>query len=347
MAGIDELDRTISEKNIPFSATFELTYGCNLKCSMCYQFPFRKGELNTQEVKGIIDQLADAGCLYLSLTGGEPLMRRDIWDIVEHARQRTFAVTLQTNATLIGPAEADTMRALDVMDAHISVLGATDSTHDKITGVSGSFRKAMRAAELLIARKIKVFFKTTVMKGNYSEYKEIWKLAESMGALPYFSPMIFPRSDGAGSPLRSRLSDDQLKELFSFVFSSDAEKIGLCTSQEPVAICRMGRTECAINPRGDVYPCVSLPLTVGNLRNESFAEIWRSSAELKKIRAISSADLKQCPECSLASDCLRCPGLSYLEHGDILSAPAECCRMTKTMKEVKTYEQEKVLQAVR
>lgn len=347
MAGIDELDRTISEKNIPFSAAFELTYGCNLKCNMCYQFPFRKGELNTQEVKGILDQLADAGCLYLSLTGGEPLMRKDIWDIIEHARQRTFAVTLQTNATLIGPAEADTMRTLDVMDAHISVLGATDSTHDMITGVAGSFRKAIQAAELLIARKIKVFFKTTVMKENYSEYKDIWKLAESMGALPYFSPMIFPKSDGSRSPLRSRLSDDQLKELFSSVFSRDPEKIGLCVSQEPVAICRMGKTECAITPHGDVYPCVSVPLTVGNLRKESFAEIWRSSADLKRIRAISVSDLKQCPGCGLASDCLRCPGLSYLEEKDILSAPAECCRMAGTLQEVKTYEQEKVPQAVR
>ncbi len=334
----DELDKKILEKNIPFSATFELTYKCNLKCGMCYQFRPGEGELNTSEIKDILGQLADAGCLYLSFTGGEPFLREDIWELISHARERTFALTLQTNGTLIGETEADLIRAADVMDVHLSVLGSSDAMHDGITGVPGSFKKTIRAAELLIARKIRVVFKTTLMRENYSQYKDIFKLAGSIGAVPYFSPVIFPRSDGGVSPLKSRLSDGQLKDLLSAVPDKDNAAFVPCGENELVAICRMGISECAVNPFGDVYPCVSAPMAVGNLRAEKFASIWHNSNALKKIREITVSDLKECSGCALASDCLRCPGLALLEENDILAAPAECCRVTRIIREVNNHE---------
>ena len=230
------LRRKIVEKNIPISASFELTYSCNINCNICYQFLPDRNELTTLEVKNILDQLADAGCLYLSFTGGEPLLRKDLWEIAEYAKEKTFALTLQTNGTLLGLHEADRIKKLNFFEVHISVLGADDSTHDRITRTKGSFRKAINAAELLIERGITVVFKTTVMKENFAEYKDIWKLGKELGARPYFSPVIYPKTDKNKGPLEHRLSDEDLKELadsgFTMVYvgieSGDDEVLKAC-----------------------------------------------------------------------------------------------------------------------
>ena len=336
------LRRKIVEKNIPVSASFELTYRCNINCSICYQFLPDKNELTTLEVKQILDQLANAGCLYLSFTGGEPLLRKDFWEIAEYAKEKTFALMLQTNGTLIGLPEADRIKKLNFLEVHISILGAEDSTHDRITKTKGSFRKAVTAAELLIEREVAVVFKTTVMKENFTEYEDIWKLAKELGARPYFSPVIHPKTDKDKGPLEHRLSDENLQKLFSFIFKKDRLQPQVYEPMETLVLCNMAKTDCCINPKGEVYPCAAVPIVVGNLRKESFKEIWQSSPALNRMRSISSADLKECAECRLASICMRCPGLSLLEENDLLSVPTECCRITKAVKEVIDNEKAKV-----
>ncbi|MFC1886903.1 radical SAM protein, partial [Thermodesulfobacteriota bacterium] len=204
------IDKTL-DKNIPLSASMELTYRCNNKCVMCYQPETCSEELTTEEIENILTQLAEHGCLYLTFTGGEPLLRQDFWQIAEFARAKSFAVNLLTNGTLIGREEAEKIKKLNFLQVHISILGKDAKTHDAITDVSGSFEKAISGAGELVAQGVNVVFKTTLMKENIAQYKEIEKLAESTGALPFFSPVIFPKNDMEQGPLSHRITDEDLK----------------------------------------------------------------------------------------------------------------------------------------
>jgi len=324
----------IVEKNIALSASLELTHSCNLRCVMCYQCLQQGSELSTDEVKNILDQLAEAGCLYLSFTGGEPLLRQDFWEVAEHAKKRAFALILQTNGTLIDSYAASKIKELNFLQVHISILGATAKTHDKITQVEGSFEKAIAAAECLVKRKVNVVFKTTLMKDNFSEYIDIWDLTAQIGAEPYFSPVVFPKINGDNSPLKHKLSDDQLIEFISSAFPRSPDLSRAYATNGMVALCQMGKTDCCINPKGEVYPCVGLPLVSGSLREDKFSSIWNNSPVLDNIRTLDPQDLEDCSECELASICMRCPALGFLEKKGILGAPSECCRMTKIIKEV-------------
>ncbi|MFH1776555.1 MAG: radical SAM protein [Candidatus Omnitrophota bacterium] len=316
-------------KNIPLSASFELTYACNIRCNICYQCPSEEKELTTGEIKTVLGQLVEAGCLYLSFTGGEPLLRPDFWQIAEYAKEKRFALILQTNGTLIDSWAADKLKALSFLQVHISIFGAKDFTHDKITQTAGSFNKAVNTAKLLIERGVTVIFKTTLMRENFAEYKEIKKLADALGAKPYFSPVIYPKTDKNKQPLAQRLSDEQLRELFSFIFARDKIQPEIYEFKKDAALCQMGRTDCCINPQGEVYPCVAVPIVVGSLKEKSFNQIWQGSDALRKLREISLSQIEGCAECELAGMCIKCLGMSLLEEKDLLSAPTECCRITK------------------
>jgi hypothetical protein len=132
------------EQNIPMHALLELTNNCNWWCRHCYiTHRPAKGELTLDEIRPILDQLAELGVLFLTFTGGEPLTRKDFFDIAEYARQRDFSFSLFTNGTLITPTVADRLKELALERAEISILGAKAATHDAITQVEGSFDRTI------------------------------------------------------------------------------------------------------------------------------------------------------------------------------------------------------------
>jgi len=331
---LGDLDKKVKEKNIPVEAAFELTWRCNLKCILCYQFPPDNNELSTNEVLDILDQLHDAGCLYLSLTGGEPLLRKDFWEIAGHARKRTFAVTLQSNGTLITPDVAQRIHEHAFMAVHISLLGASEATHDSITGIQGSFRKAMDAASMLATAGTHVVMKATLMKQNFDEFHDMEAFAKNLGAELALSPVVFPKSTGEKTPALFRLDDDQMREFYAYRFRENQTEIAPERDISTLPLCQFGRTDCCINPHGKVYPCVAVPLEVGDLKKQKFSAIWEHSDILKKIRCATMGDLVECSKCSLLPSCVRCSGMAFLEEGSVFSVPHECCRMARIMEEV-------------
>src|SRR5512136_1927248 len=160
--------------NIPLHAMLELTNGCNLRCRHCYVgVQPRRGELRLDEFKAVLDQLAEAGSLFLTFSGGEPLTREDFFQIAAYARQKEFSFTLFSNGTLITPRVADRLRELCPERVEISLLGGKAATHDGITQVPGSFERALRGVRLLVERGIKVQLKTTWMRENIEEAGQI------------------------------------------------------------------------------------------------------------------------------------------------------------------------------
>jgi len=339
-------ERKVKENYIIYSAAFELTWRCNFRCIHCYQYAQSSPELATDEVKDIIAQLADIGCLFLSFTGGEPLLRHDFWEIAEYARKKTFALTLQTNGFLLNAESINRIRELSFLDVDLSLLGATPRTHDTIVGRPGSFQKVVQAIGLLRKNGIGVNVKVTLLKQNFPEMKEMKALVEDLDARLVMSPLVFPMRRGKSID-HIRIDDQEMRAYYRTMIPFDRlEKEEERTEEVSFLTCQTGKTFCCINPKGKVYPCIMLPIVVGDLRKNSLREIWHTdpSAMLERIRSIGVSDLTGCPECSLASKCTRCSALSYLETGDMCSPADESCRMAKNLEEVISHWKQKKTQ---
>lgn len=327
------------ERCIPINIHLELTYRCNLKCVHCYCVEDKeREELSYGEIVSLLDQLAEAGGIFLTLTGGEVFTREDFFDIAFYAKKKHFAIRVFTNGTLIDESAADRLAELSPLSVEFSLYGTSSGVHDGITKVEGSFVKLQRTIGLLKKRNLTIFLKTVVMKQNLKECERLVKLGKELGAHSRFNFEVTPRNDGSTGPLEYRLDED---ELFEFILGDIPEKweyVEIPPRTEAVKreTCSPARNGCAISPYGDVYPCAQLLLPIGNVRDKSFAEIWNSnSGMLSDIRSIRTfSDLKDCFECQDLWLCQRCHGLAYLETGDIRSKYRLGCDTTKIVKMV-------------
>lgn len=332
---LEQVYGTIQRKNVPFEVHIEITYECNLHCCHCYivKEPLRK-ELTFEEIKGIIDQLKEEGSLFLTLTGGEPLTRKDFFNIASYIREKGLSLQIFTNGTLITPYIADRIRELNPTSVSISLYGATARTHNAVTGTHGSYRKTFSAIKFLRERGVPVIIKCVLMEQNFNEYNQILELGQKFGTSCFFDPILAPRDDGSRDVLKYSLSDEDLGHVFS------DEKVSpyshrACKKKPKDFLCDVGKTVCSISPYGDVYPCVQLHINAGNLRKKSFSQIWRFSEQMLYVRNIKVENLPECYECELLPYCSRCPGLAYLESGDLLAPSSASCRVARIISNIK------------
>jgi radical SAM protein with 4Fe4S-binding SPASM domain len=316
--------------NIPLSVQLDLTYRCNERCVHCYLDHDDHGEMTTAEIKDLLDQMADAGVFYLTVSGGEIMMRRDFFEILEHARLRTFSIKLKTNGVLIREKEAKRLRALGVESIQISIYSHRAEVHDAITKMPGSFRQSIDAVRLLRKEGLKVTFANVLMTQNAGDYRGVKALAAELGAKFTLDPTITPMMDGDRSILALNVDRSTLQEVFrnGDLVGNVEEFCAPPTNVDEAALdmlpCSAGHTACYVSPYGDLYPCVQFPLPSGNVRRTRFVDIWRDSPQLKEVRSITLRDMPSCSQCAHGATCTRCPGLAYLE-GNMRGPSSQDC----------------------
>lgn len=308
----------------------EVTRGCNLSCRHCYNVKEEKEELTLKDFRNIFSQLASEGVLFLTFSGGEPFFRKDIRKIITLAREMNFAVRFFTNGTLIDEKMADFLKEASVLEVGVSLYG-TSEVHDYITQLKGSFKKSVKALELLKERNVNTVVKFTLMKVNVSELGKVKKLAKKLGAEFHFGYVVTPKINGSKEPLDLRVAPEQIK------FLIERGEIPLPSpfkvrpkKRVDSPLCSAGRDMCAITAYGDLIPCVTIPKKCGNLREKSFSEVWTSD-ELERLRKKRKKDLIACSSCGLASVCSRCPGLALLEEGELLSLTKFSCDVAEVI----------------
>lgn len=326
---------------IPFAVTFETTYSCNERCIHCYM-ERNLPSLKLHEIKSILEQIAQEGCLFVSFTGGEFFTRPDALKIVEYASKLHFSIDILSNGTLINQEIAETLTANPVRRIQISLYGANSEIHDSITRLRGSFLKTVQAIEILKETGIKVEIAFPMMRHNFKERYAVKQLAESMDCVISPSPIITARNDGSKDTHSLRLTNGQMVQ-----FLEDKDFSGLYAGRKPfqdhqfylgisnlleATPCYSGFNTCAITPSGKVLPCNQLLYEVGDLRKTEFSEIWYNSSGLRYLRGLKIKDIKKCSVCENLTYCARCPGLAFLEGGDLLGRSPENCRITKTIK---------------
>ena len=316
--------------NIPLSVQLDLTYRCNERCIHCYLDHDDHGEMNTAEIKDLLDQMADAGVFYLTISGGEIFMRRDFFEILEHARARTFCVKLKTNAVLIREKEARRLGELGVESVQISIYSHRPEVHDAITKMPGSLRQSIDAVRLLRREGLLVTLANVLMVQNATDYKGVQALAAELGAKYTVDPTITPMMDGDRSILNLNIDQTTLQGVFrdgalvGNVEEFCAPPSGPDAEALDMLPCSAGHTACYVSPYGDLYPCVQFPLPSGNVRQTKFVDIWRDSPQLQEVRSITLRDMPSCSQCTHGGSCTRCPGLAYLE-GNMRGPSSQDC----------------------
>jgi radical SAM protein with 4Fe4S-binding SPASM domain len=264
-------------------------------------------------------------------------MRRDCFEILEHARALRFNVKLKTNGVMIGPKEAERLRHLGIEQVQISIYSHRPEIHDAITKLPGSLARSLEAIRRLKSHGLKVSISNVLMRQNVADAKSVHRLAKDLGVEFHIDPTITPKLDGDRSIMGLGISGNDLREVFrteEFVGNVDE----YCAPVQDVDDslldgygCSAGHSLCYISPFGDVFPCVQFPMPCGNVRKQGLKEIWQGSPALAELRAVRVRDLPTCSSCSHVAACTRCPGLAYME-GDMRGiSSADCIKSEARM----------------
>jgi AdoMet-dependent heme synthase len=326
---MQEMSSKALRLNIPLGVQLDLTYRCNERCVHCYLDHDDHGEMTTAEIKRLLDEMAEAGVFVLTLSGGEIFLRKDFFELLEHARQLMFCVKLKTNAVLIREAEAQRLRDLGVESIQISIYSHRPEVHDAITLIPGSLKRSLDAIRFLKTQGIKVIIANVLMIQNMEDYPGVRALAEELGVECTLDPTVTPMMDGNRSTLQLGVDHAALREVFRDpALVGDVEEFCAIPSPDEDMLeslpCSAGHTSCYVSPYGEVYPCVQFPVTTGNVRQQRFIDIWRHSDKMNEVRSIRLKDLTTCTQCSHAGSCTRCPGLAYME-GNMRGPSSQDC----------------------
>jgi radical SAM protein with 4Fe4S-binding SPASM domain len=327
---------------IPITLMIEVTRSCDLACEHCYAEcgvrpaglsgattgPTVAPELTTEEWGDVLAEAAGVGSLHLGVTGGEPLLRPDIFEILGAARRLRFATRLMTNGTLIDAGTADLLAELGLVAVEVSVYATDPEVHDRITRTPGSHSRTMQALRLLHDRGVRLIVKTPVMGANVDEVPKVSELAGSLEAGFMPDVMITATDRGGKGPTCLRLSEEEYRQLVG-------EGLEHVSVRRPAArdaaesLCGAARFAAAVGADGTMLPCIGLPLAAGDVRETGFARLWRDSQVMNAVRSLRRSDLLACEECDLAGFCRRCTGAALLEGGEMTSRLPYACMLAR------------------
>ena len=350
-----------------YSVSWNLTRRCNLECAHCYMSAFAgadtRGELTTEECRRVVDEIATVNPhVFLMLTGGEPLLRRDIWDIAAYASEKQFTTVLGTNGVLLREREATLMRERGVLGASISLDSTDRRKHDLFRHLPGAWDGAVRAAKILADEGLDFSLHMSVTDWNVGEVPAMIDLAKELGArvlnffflvrsgrgraltdidaaayeriLTYLAkvqgvgprpptqtsgfedPWSTPVGRADGLLLRAKCAPHFRRILWELSPSSPL------LQNYAHGSCPAGKYYCRITPEGDVTPCPYMPVVAGNLREASFADLWRDAGVFADLREPKLGG--RCGACEFSKICGGCRCRAYATYGDYLAEDPAC-----------------------
>lgn len=326
-----DLQRRLAGRRVPINGTIEVTWRCNLTCAHCYNnLPLtdrqaRRDELTYDEHCRILDEIADAGCLWLLFTGGEVFVRPDFLDIYAFARRKGFLVTIFTNGTTVTERVADRLAELPPFRIEITLYGRTRETYERVTGVAGSFDACMRGVRLLRERGIFPSLKTVATRANHHEIPALREYVEGeLGGAFRFDCMLNARLGGSPAPAAWRMRPEEIvahdlrdpRRCQEWRRLVEAGRDAASRGDEPARLygCGGGVHAFAIDPVGRLRVCGLSTAHGYDLRTGSFIAGWEG--EIGAIRARLARRRTKCTACGLKDLCSMCPAMGELEHGD-------------------------------
>ena len=355
----------------PFQVVWDVTYACNLRCQHCYATAgkVQEDELNHEEAIALVDKLARMGIPILAFSGGEPLVRKDIFDLTRRAADHGMYVSIATNGTLITPEKAKEMKEAGVQYLQISIDGADAATHDGFRGIPGAFDRTIEGVKNAVAEGFFVNIATTATKKNLHQIPDIINLCEKLGVNWFMAYNFVPTGRGRmiiENDLSPEERENLLKMLYGKLKEVDCELLTTAPQYARIALqncgqdgsivvpthfynpevqgnlfnltefiggCGAGRFYMAIRANGDIEPCVFFPLKVGNVRTDDLEEIWLHNKVFEELR---NKDILKgsCGTCDYRYHCGGCRARAYGYFGDYLAPDPGCINNVEKYREI-------------
>jgi radical SAM protein with 4Fe4S-binding SPASM domain len=330
-------DRNLNNQ-MPSVCQFELTFQCGLRCKHCYSLCYnnpagRKGELSTRQVKSVLDDLHGSGVLWLCLTGGDPLARKDFSQIYAYAKKKGFLITVFTSGYSMTRRIADLLKEYPPFSIEITVHASERKVYERISRVPGSWKKVRGAIDLLRERRLPLKMKMQVIKDNFKELPKVEAFAEGLGFRLTGNPFLHARLNGDRAPCALRIDPEKSQGMED---PDDPDvKDQLCRDKTFPGLRDSRFFQCAvtggdgvfIDPNGAMVPCVCIRIPKVNVLEKG---ILTSRKEiLKYVREMSWSGSSSCRRCSLRKFCSNCPGKALLENDDPDTPVEWFCRLAR------------------
>lgn len=349
---IESLEPFSRENNVRMIA-WEVTRSCNLNCKHCRAASHRgpyQGELSTGQCLRLIDDIAGVSKPVIILTGGEPLLRPDIFELAAYGTQKGLRMVMATNGTLVDETTARKMIKSGIQRVSISIDGKDAKSHDAFRGEKGAFSGTMRGIDAMKSIRMEFQINTTITTANLHQIKDIHDLALKIGAAAHHIFLLVPTGRGKDLAQQAITATDYEETLMWFHQESMTCEIQLKATcaphyfrimhqnkpkgekpikkagghfHESTRGCLGGITFCFISHVGQVQPCGYLELDCGNVQKESFAKIWEKSEVFRNLRDYSKYGGK-CGRCEFIKVCGGCRARAYEATGDYLAEEPLC-----------------------
>ncbi|MGI6435197.1 MAG: putative heme d1 biosynthesis radical SAM protein NirJ2 [Syntrophomonadaceae bacterium] len=320
--------------------SWNTTNQCNLYCGHCYRDAgnVMKAELGTAEAKRLIEDIKKAGFKIMIFSGGEPLMRPDIYELIRYAREQGLRAVLGSNGTLIDEQAARQLKAAGIMAAGISLDSLDEDKHDAFRGLKGASELTREGLNQLKKAGIPFQIHTTVMEWNSAELESITDFAVAAGAMAHHVFFLVPTGRGADIEQEALRVAEYEKTIARLMNKQRQVKIEIKPTCAPQFIrvadkkgipmrfsrgCLAGISYCIINPRGDVQPCAYLDMPLGNVRETPFDVIWHDNQILKDLRTLEYHG--KCGSCEYNERCGGCRARAYYYSGGDYMAEDQWC----------------------
>lgn len=332
---------------------WEVTRSCNLACRHCrgeaHPHPY-EGELDTAEARALLATFPQVGNPIIIFTGGDPMLREDVYDLIAYAKSLRLPCAFAPNGTMITPEKARKLKECGVDRCSISIDGADAARHDAFRGVPGAFNASLRGIGHLKNEGVPFQINTTVTRDNLADFRDIFRLCENLGAAAWHIFLLVPMGRAAAisdQVISAEEYEDVLHWLYDFRKSTDMSLKATCaphyyrimrqrahSENTPVNVetfgmdamsrgCLGGTGFCFISHTGQVQPCGYLTLNCGNVRDTPFPQIWRQSEIFRKLRSKENYKGK-CGRCEFHYVCGGCRARAMSISGDYLAEEPLC-----------------------
>ncbi len=324
------------KNSIPIISTIEVTQDCNFSCTHCYNFdrtkinkvPNRSDAMSPARILSLIDELNQAGTLFLNLSGGEALATPHIFEYIKKASSLNMEVRLKTNASLLDQSIIEKLIQAGLKGMDISLYGASEEAYQKLTGTQGSFAKVLGNISSLKKTKLDTHISIILNRDNFIELESMIEICNEHQFLYQVSTEITERYDNSTGSRDLEITDEQFKVL--------AQKENFETNGVGNFQCSCARSVCGINFAGDLYPCIGAPIFAGNVKDRNFNDLWKNSDVLNGIRDLKPTDFKECISCNYQESCNRSSGSVFINTGNYTGCDETVLRQAKITHSLKS-----------